>query len=307
MIELGMFRPLLLASIASFIGWALSRELTKKMSSSSKRLARFAGFEDPLEDIEFGGQKHKIRLLFAHYGIDVAGREGLAMWGLRVGAGVVMFLCLSLVGLPTLARYAGFGAGLLLANGLVAGRWTRMRAEIEKEIPAFLTRLSTIIQARENILVALGETAKGLNREKPLKPWLERLISDLNRKGRSALEDHKGEAMVISPSLGIVVFLIGRAWDTGGVGYAAALGISAENLQKALSGRLLGIAKSRGLIGSANVVVAMTVFVTAYMVRNPDTQAQMGAPIMQIGYAVIVLVMTGAYMLINQMVEDLMK
>jgi hypothetical protein len=307
MIDVGMIRPLLLASIASFIGWTLSRQFQIKMSASSKRLARFAGFEEQLEDIEFGGQKHKIRLLFAHYGIDVAGHEGLGLWGLRIVAGVVMYLVLSLVGLPTLARYSGFGAGVLLANGMVAGRWTDMRSEIEKEIPSFLTRLSTIIQARENILVALAETAKGLNRSKPLKPWVERLISDLNRKGRSALEDHKQEAMVISPSLGIVVFLIGRAWDTGGAGYSAALGVSAENLQKALSGRLLGIAKSKGLIGSANVVVAMTIFVTAYMVRNPETQTQMDSPLMQIGYSAIVLVMTGAYMLIHQMVEDLMK
>lgn len=307
MIDVGMIRPLLLASIASYIGWTLSRQFQKKLSSSSKRLARFGGFEDELEDIEFGGQKHKIRLLFAHYGIDVNGHEGLALWGLRIAIGIVMYIVLSIVGLPTMARYSGFGAGLLLANGMVAGGWTDMRSEIEKEIPSFLTRLSTIIQARENILVALAETTKGLNREKPLKPWVDRLISALNRKGRSALDDFRQEAMVISPSLGIVVFLISRAWDTGGAGYSAALGISAENLQKALSGRLLGIAKSKGLIGSANVVVMMTVFVTAYMVRNPETQAQMGSPIMQIGYSVIVLVMTGAYMLINQMVEDLMK
>ena len=228
----------------------------------------------------------------------------MALWLARILFAVVLTLLICWAGFPPLTLIAGPAIAWFVVGSLVEGAWTKMRREIEDEVPVFLSRMSGTVQAEPNVLRALEEVAETLNPEGPLRAWLRRLLARLSAEGRPAFRPMLEEAESISPSLGLAIFEVLRLWETGGEGYARAFARAAENLMGILDGRVQAYAKAAGAKSAIRVVLGALVLVSVFMLRNPEMGSSMRHPLIQIAYLVIAVWVAIGWHQINSMIEE---
>lgn len=251
-----------------------------------------------------GSDRYKIRLAFTRFGMDVSEREELALWLARILFAVLLTLLIWWAGFPPLTLVAGPAIAWFLVSSLVEGTWTKMRREIENEVPTFLSRMSGTVQAEPNVLLALEDVAETLNPEGPLRSWLRRLLSRLSAEGRPAFRPMLEEAESISPSLGLAIFEVLRLWETGGEGYARAFARAAENLMGILDGRVQAYAKAAGAKSAIRVVLGALILVSVFMMRNPEMALTIRSPLIQIVYLFIAVWVAIGWHQINSMIEE---
>jgi hypothetical protein len=282
--------------------WLLHRIRVRGTAEVLERFA--AGGEEEILVAAIGSDLYKVRLAFSRYGMNVADREGLALWAARILFAILLTLFIWWAGFPPLTLIAGPALAWLLVGSLVEGAWTKMRREIENEIPTFLSRMSGTVQAEPNVLIALEDVTETLIPEGPLRSWMRRFLSRLSAEGRPAARPMLEEAEAISPSLGLAIFEVLRLWETGGEGYARAFARAAENLMGILDGRVQAYAKAAGAKSAIRVVLGALILVSIFMLRNPEMAATIRNPLIQIAYLVIAVWVAIGWYQINSMIEE---
>ena len=256
----------------------------------------------------YGSPEFKIRLVFAPLRINVANREELSLNIARFLVGMLVSILLRFVyGLPTIASLSGILGGILITNTLASGAWRSMCEKIDQEIPIFLSGFTSTIQVNPNILQAVEEESGVLASGMPLQKWLrDRFIRLGQEKGVSALPELIEEAFTISNSLGIMVFLIGRLWRTGGMEWRRSFALAASNLEGVMEARILGLAAGTAAKGAVKVIIGVTSMVVVVLAHNPLFVNAINNPIVQFVYAASTLSMIFGYGYMGNMIDNLL-
>jgi len=297
--------PLVGAGAMAFIAYRLGLGLQMR-SRTESRVAALTGIRQQEERAAFGSEAHRLRLAFRKLGLDVTGKERFALQVARVAAGLVVYLALNtLLGLPPVTSLIGFAGGWILLNGLVDGAWAQVKQDIEKEIPLFLTGLSSTVQVTPNVLQAVEDELRTLQAGGALQTWLkDEFLPRCQREGFDALDGLTREAFELSGSLGIVVFLLGRLWRTGGKEWETAFEMAGRNLEGVLDARVLGQATGKSAKGSVRLIAAITAFVMVLILRNEALAATVRQPIVQLAYAGIILLMLFGWGFMNKLIDE---
>lgn len=249
--------PILAAGCAAVIVYGLLSWLFSRRPSSDTLLRDFGSQQEAavITEARVGSQEHKIRMAFAGYGFDVSGRELFSLYLVIGVIGLALAIAVAAFGMPPLFWLAGPVVAYFGVNGMVNGKWNKMRMAMEKEIPSFLMNLSSVIQLNPNVIQALEDASLSLNPKGHLKPWIDRLVHALQSRGKKGMDEMLAEAGDISSSLLLVVVEIGRLWETGGQGYAQSFQMVSENLAGILEGRAKAFSKADGAWGTIRVIV----------------------------------------------------
>jgi Flp pilus assembly protein TadB len=250
------FYPLA-ALCASIIAHSLSNWLLNRPTSFSRGLRYFAFSETvaPSPGPPIGSSSYMIRLAFASIGLDVGGKE---RYSLYFSSGLVGFALSGIAvifRLPPIFWLSSPVVGYFVINSLVRRTWDRLCRRIEKEIPSYLLNLASMIQLNANLIQDLEDACLSLDFNGGLRPWILRLASSLQARGRQGLEEMQQEAQAISPSLLLLVVEIGRMWETGGIGYAQSFQLISENLGNILDSRSKAYAKADGAWATIRLIV----------------------------------------------------
>ena len=303
--------PVLGAIMIAFLIFTYGQKLSEKVfkQKTSKRVKDLMGVVDKKSKIkptDFGSEEYKIRLAFSKYGIDVNNREKSALNIARLGFALLFVVGLHFVfGLPIMTSLAGSIAGFLIANSFPGNSWSKLKNDIDKEIPIFLSGFTSTIQVNPNVLQAVEEESTVLAVNSPLKRWLqERFVRLGQDKGISVLPDLVEEAFRISNSLGIMIFLVGRLWKTGGMEWKRSFALAASNLEGVMEARMMGLAAGTAAKNAVMVIIFVTMFVILIMARNPVFSRSMETPVVQAVYAATILMMVFGYGFMGNMIDS---
>ncbi len=310
--NLRLIIPLVGAVLGGLIIYLLGEELSAKVfkPKSSKRVKDLMGVKEvkkvKVKPTDFGSDEFKIRLAFQKLGIDVYKREQLAANIGRLLTGLLLVGVLHFIFLfPLATSMVGFVCALLIFNSLIEQSWKKLRNEIEKEIPIFLSGFTSTIQVNPNVLQAVEEEAAVLAMDSSLKRWLiDRFVRLGQDKGVVALEEITEEAFRVSNSLGIMVFLIGRLWKTGGMEWKRSFGLAASNLEGVMEARMFGIAAGSAAKNSVLAIAMVTGALILVMARNPLLSKSLDNPVVQIVYAIAIIMMVFGYGFMDDMVDN---
>ena len=277
--------PLIAAGALAVIAYYALEWLFSLAAGSRKALADFGNLQNSSKDspqASMGSQPYKIRLAFSGYGLDVSGWEETALY---LAYGVValgLLVPIALAGFPPVIWLAAPGLSYVIVNGLVTGKWTKVRQAIEKEIPLLLTRLSGSLQASANVLNALSEEAEDLEPGGPLQAWVRRLVQKMQSNGVSGLQEMQQEARDISPALLLFAVQVERLYVTGGQGYVQAFHMTSQNLSNLLETRAEAMAVADGAWGTVRIIALALGGAVASVMLNPASQVISGNPLVQI-------------------------
>ncbi len=305
--------PVIGAAFAAYLLFVIGQQLSNSFfkQNTSARVKKLIGYKEEdkkIKPTDFGSSEFKTRLAFSKYNIDVYQHENLAINVTRIIMSLIMIIILHFIfSLPIITSMAGGLGGIMIVNSFAAGAWMKMCNEVDKEIPIFLSGFTSTIQVNPNVLQAVEEESTVLSVNSPLKKWLiERFVKLGQERGISALEDLVVEAFRISNSLGIMVFLIGRLWKTGGMEWKRSFGLAASNLEGVMEARLLGLAAGNSAKGAVKLIIAVTLFIILVMARNPVFKTSMEFPVVQAVYAMSILMMIFGYGFMSNMIDSLM-
>jgi hypothetical protein len=297
--------PAAASGIMAYILYFITKVIVNRAPRSQRLVSNILGEEKAGDVVSFGSKEHKIRMAFIKFGLDVSGWEETAILGGRIVMGVLVAVVITFIGLPPLVAVVGAGSGVIIMNGLIDGAWSKVRMSVEGEIPLFLTGLASTIQVTPNVLAAVEDESNSLDPEGSLKPWLRtRFLKEGQAHGPAAIEGLVKEAFGLSESLGIVTFLVGRMWRTGGSEWINAFDQASRNIENVLDARINAQAAGDTAKGSVKVVAAMNIVVIVMMVRNPNFAESLANPLVQIIYAAAALMMIFGWFFINKMVDE---
>jgi Flp pilus assembly protein TadB len=247
----------LTALCASIIAYSLSRWILDRPTSITRNLQDFALYrtDTPSPDSPVGSSSHKIRLAFKSVGLEISGKEQFFLY---FSSGLIGFALVGLAAifhLPPILWMIGPAVGYFVINTLIKHNWDRLCRRIEREIPAYLVNLASMIQLNANLIQDLEDACLSLDPKGGLKSWIVRLASTLQARGKQGLEEMQQEAQAISPSLLLLVVEVGRMWETGGSGYAQSFQLISENLGSILDSRNKAYAKADGAWGTIRLIV----------------------------------------------------
>ena len=306
------FLPILAALSLAAIAYFLVEILRKSLSRRSE-LGRLDAFSQrrqddidtaSLDEFSIGSEEHKIRLAFKRIKIDAKGNEKFYLMLARILAGTAAFLLLLLIGLPLITSLSGFLAGYVFVNGWITHAWNQLKTEMEAEIPSLLTRLSSALQIASNVPGALELVGDTLRPDGPLHEWVKNLAARMHAEGHVAMDITRKEAAAISPSLSIVTELIARMWQTGGTGYYAAFAAASENLESVLDARVMARAKGGSAQRTANTLVGLIIVMIAFLTHGDAVADVVQLPIVQVAYALIVLVVVFGHSQISKIIDE---
>jgi hypothetical protein len=310
--NMGLIISVIGAVIGGLLIYMLGQLISEKLfkQKSSKRVKDLMGVKDlkkpKVKPTDFGSEEFKIRLAFQKYGMDVYKRELVAANIGRLVLGLVLVSVLRFVFLfPLATSMVGFVCALLVFNSLIEQSWKKLRNEIEKEIPIFLSGFTSTIQVNPNVLQAVEEEAAVLAIDSSLKRWLiDRFVRLGQDKGVAALDELTEEAFRVSNSLGIMIFLIGRLWKTGGMEWKRSFALAASNLEGVMEARMFGIAAGSAAKNSVLAIAMVTGALILVMARNPLLSKSLDNPVVQIVYAIAIIMMVFGYGFMDDMVDN---
>jgi hypothetical protein len=299
------------AGAAAYLVYLLGERLSVILLSPSMttRVKDMLGAKDTRKVVatQYGSAEFKIRLAFAKYRLDVSGRENLALNLARLGMGLAVSLAMWLViGLPPTTSLVGMIGGLMIANSMARAGWAEMCAAIEREIPIFLSGFTSTIQVNPNVLQAVEEESGVLENGGPLQKWIrERFVRLGQEKGVSALEELILEAFRVSNSLGVMIFLIGRLWRTGGMEWTRSFALAASNLEGVMEARIMGLAAGTAAKGGVKVIIGVTMLMVVILARNPLLAKAINDPLVQMVFGGATIFMIFGYGFMSDMIDKL--
>jgi hypothetical protein len=222
----------------------------------------------------------------------------------RLCAGLLPALALLLLGYPLVPALGAGTLTALLVHGWLEGRWRRFRLDLERELPTFVSRLASTLLVTGAPLAALEEVLATLPGDSPLRTWLERLAAGLRTQGQSHMEQARAEAATLSPSLALVVFELGRFFETGGTGFVQAFATTADELTTILEARSVAGAKADAARGAVHMMLGILGGIMLLMLSSPVQRQGFAHPTAQLVSAAALLVMGGGYVVLQGMIED---
>jgi hypothetical protein len=305
--------PVIGAVMIAYLIFTFGEKLAQKVfkQKTGKRVKDLMGVEErktKIKPTDFGSEEYKIRLAFSNLGIDVYKREKTALNIARLALALLFVGAMHFIfNLPMSTSMVGSIGGFLIANSMAEGAWKKLCNDIDKEIPIFLSGFTSTIQVNPNVLQAVEEESTVLAINSPLKRWLqERFVRMGQDKGIMVLGELVEEAFRISNSLGIMIFLIGRLWKTGGMEWKRSFALAAANLEGVMEARMMGLAAGQSAKNAVLVIIGVTMFVILIMARNPVFSKSMQQPIVQAVYAFTTLMMVFGYGFMGNMIETKM-
>ena len=289
---LRMIFPLIAAGALAAMAYSILGWLFSLATGSRRALADFSNLTDAKKQgpqAQMGSQPYQVRLAFAGYGLDVSGWEESALYLAYGLVALSLLIPLALAGFPPLIWLAAPGLAYVIVNGLVTGKWNKVRQAMEKEIPLLLTRLSGGLQASSNVLNALSEEAEDLQPGGPLQAWVQRLVSKMQSDGMNGLKEMQEEAKDISPALLLFAVQVERLYETGGQGYVQAFHQTAQNLSGLLETRAEALAVADGAWGTVRIIALALGGAVASVMLNPASQMIAANPIVQIAILIAIV------------------
>lgn len=263
------------------------------LSASLRRQASrsLADYYQPIqaeqEHVQTGSFEHKVRLAALKYGVKAEGRENVYFYGAVALIGLLVLFAVQVFHLPFVLLPAGVLLGYVFVRSLIEGEWGKMRVAMEKELPAFLLRLSATLQASPNVIDAMQDVTETLDPRAPLRPWMQRVILAMQQSGQKGLEEMRDEAEAISSSLLIVIMTISRLWETGGAGYIHSFQVTARGLSNLLSARGEAQAKADGAWGTIRVILLALGGAIVMAMSNPASGYLFSSALGQAGLLIL--------------------
>lgn len=240
----------------------------------------------------------------------------LASLGLPTRTGLLRWICIASVAVPgVLLLLTGMplalaiGAGALcyvLTNSFLASRWRRVRVQIEQELPTFVARLAGTLLVTASPNKAIAEVTETLNDDSLLKQWFVRLVANTRLEGSSYFDTARNEAAQLSPSLALVVFELGRFFETGGAGFARAFATTAEELSAILEARAVAGSKAESARGAVLMMLAIIAGILTLMLSSPNIRQGFDSPAVQMISLAALVTMGGGYLFLNGMIDEAM-
>lgn len=294
------------AGLIAYTMYGLVYWLSSRITPN-KRVSQLMGSEDETKQVavKFGSEKHRLQLAFGMIGLNVAGWETAALMIARIVGVVVSFLAIHyVIGLPLFPALLGGFAGIFLVNGFVSGAWTKARAELEAEIPGFLSSFTSTIQVTQDVLLAMEEELAVLKPDGYLRAWMEEFLRDARQRGTGVLAEKQEEAAGISSSLTVLLFLIEGLWRSGGPEWKTSFALAGSNLENVLEARIAAHAVGESARSNIMVVAGTTLVVMVMVLRNPSFADALANPIVQLVYAAIFGAMMLGWNMMSQMIEE---
>lgn len=244
------------------------------------------------------------RVILASLGLPQ--REGL-LTAIKVTAGALPALLLLLFGFPFVPA-AGAGALVgMLVHAWLEGRWRKFRVGLESELPTFVSRLASTLLVTGSPLLALEEVTTTLADDSPLRAWMERLVAGIRTGGQRHMEQARQEAAAISPSLALVVFELGRFFETGGSGFTKAFATTADSLSAILEARAVSGSKAESARGAVHTMLAIMGFILLLMLSSPVQRTGFAHPTAQLVTAASLAAMAYGYLFLNGMIDEALE
>jgi len=300
------------AGMAAFLVYLAGQKYAGKFiqQNTGKRVKDLMGIEkkQKVKPSDFGSEEYKIRLAFSRFKFDVYQHEKLALNLARFATAMLFIAGMHFIfGLPPLTSLAGSLAGILITNSMSSGAWSKLCNEFDHEIPIFLSGFTSTIQVNPNVLQAVEEESSVLAVKSPLKRWLQdRFVRLGQERGISALDELIPEAFRVSNSLGVMIFLIGRLWRTGGMEWKRSFALAASNLEGVMEARMMGLAAGSAAKNAVKVIIGVTMLIILVMARNPVFAQSIESPTVQIVYAMATIMMVFGYGFMGNMIESKM-
>jgi len=311
--NLNQFFPIIAAVLGGLFVYFLGEQFSGKVfrQRTSKRVKDLIGVEEikkpKIKPTDFGSEVFKIRLAFQKMGIDVYQREKLALNLTRLALSIALVSVLHFVfNFPVTSSMVGIVISLMVTNSFVDQAWKKMCNDIDKEIPIFLSGFTSTIQVNPNVLQAVEEESSVLAADSPLKHWLQdRFVRNGQDRGVSAIDEVVEEAFRISNSLGIMVFLMGRLWQTGGTEWKRSFALAATNLEGVMEAKMLGIAAGSAAKGAVLVVAGITLGLILFLASSAVFAQTTKSFLVQAVYVGTILMMVFGYSIMSNMIDNL--
>lgn len=304
----GMDRQLLSLAAALLTGLTVmtiaSRIRLSLSQSPSRALADYMAYVEEGSAQRNNSLVDKEAVILLALGLPV--RKGLLTL-IRLGAGGIPALLLLLLGFPIVPAVAGGGLVYMLTNAFLHGQWHKLRVKLEQELPTFVSRLAGALLVTNAPLKAIAEVADTLSEESPLHAWLQRLLAGTRLEGRRFLEGARAEAALISPSLALVVFQLGRLLETGGAGFTRAFTTTAEELSAILEARAVAGAKAESARGAVFMMLGIMGVIMLLMLSSPNIRQGFQNPVVQVVAALALTVMALGYAFLNGMIDEALE
>jgi Flp pilus assembly protein TadB len=223
--------------------------------------------------------------------------------GLRLAGVVLGALVAPALGMP-------FLVGLFLAVAAWFGPawWVRDRVrrrgiQIEKELPAALSRLAALlplVTSMPQLLAMVAESLTSVNPKSPLAAELRRGAAELRDRGAAALADL--EARAPSPALATLAFNL-RVYLAAGGEQAALMAEAADRLQRIIAGRNTARAKASGAMTVAKMLPLLLAGATLFTLQDPLIKAFYQSALGQLVIIGVAGMMFAGYQVMRRIVE----
>ena len=226
---------------------------------------------------------------------------------LRVAGALVPALVLLAWGMPPVVTLAGGALGFVIVHHFLEGRWRKFRMSVEKELPTFVSRLSSTLLVVENAQVALADVIETLDEQSPLRVWMERFLAGMASEGASFALKAREEAAAISPSLALVVYQIGRLATAGGSGFARAFAVSGDMLHTILESRAVAGSKAESARQAVWIMLGIMGVIMFMMLSSPAIRQGFREPSAQLVTLVGLGVMAYGYTFMSGMIDEALE
>lgn len=240
------------------------------------------------------------------FSLGLSNQPGMLNW-IRAGAVLLPFLLLLLLGLPWVPALGGGALGYVLTDSFLTSRWRQVRVQMEQELPTFVARLAGTLLVTASPQKALAEVTDTLSEESLLRSWLLRMMANARLDGQKVIEQARGEAAQISPSLALVVFELGRFFETGGAGFAKAFSATAEELSAILEARAVAGSKAESARGAVLMMLAIMGGILFLMLSSPNIRQGFDNPTVQMIAFAALAAMGGGYVFLNGMIDEALE
>ena len=214
---------------------------------------------------------------------------------------------LLLAGMPLAPALGGGALAYVLADEFLKGGPRKARLAIEQELPTFVSRLGGMLLVTGSPRAAVEEITATLLEGRPLRTWLERLLSGWQAQGEAFLAQAHLEANQISPLLGLTVYQIRRLAETGGAGATKAFATTAEELSAILEARAVAGSKAEGARQSVLTMLVIMAVILGIMLASPTIRQGYRDPTAQLIAAGALAIMGFGYVTLNDMIAEALE
>jgi|GEM_PF-1621671 len=233
------------------------------------------------------------------------GREVAQLRVVRWSAALVLVLLGIITQLPPLLWPVLAGIGYWLPGLLAASAWSKLRLSVDSALLTLIGDLSSLVHFTTDPVeilqkAALNQAATG---QTFLATELQRTANAVKLQGQCAWEAAEQRAYALKPTLAMVYFILRRLKQTGGVEFAKAFQLTADNLTELISTRQLIQAKAKSANSSMYTIAGIFALIILQMLWNPLLREAYLSPLGQLILALCLGMMAFGFWYILRKIE----